>query len=241
MTDIVGTECVASVGASTALNQRARPGASPRATLQSIRVAPVPITVAKVIIVCHHYLHSLPGGTQLAFGVFLGSGLLGMITLGVGPMNAHRLVDGAKASDCLTLTRLWLSDELPGNSESRVLGIVIRALRKHTNIRFLVSYADPTQGHLGTIYMASNWLYTGYSDATPMFDVGDGVARHSRTLSNSIGTHSLKYFWDKGLPAKTVSQPAKHRYLYLLDTSWRPRLAVPTFPYPKKEKIYEDL
>ncbi len=36
-------------------------------------------------------------------------------------------------------TQGWLSDELPPNSESRVIGICLRALKKHTSVKFLIS------------------------------------------------------------------------------------------------------
>ena len=154
--------------ASTVSFPETGPGSIPRAALQSLQVRPVPVKVAKALLVREHYLHSLPGGTQLAFGVFLGRRLLGALTLGVGPFNAHRLVAEASPADCLTLSRLWLSEELPKNSESRVLGVVVRSLRKHTNLKFLLSYADPAQGHLGTIYQATGWLYTGLSQTMPL-------------------------------------------------------------------------
>ena len=83
---------------------------------------------------------------------------MGALALGAGPAQAYALVDGAKPADCLVLTRLWFSDALPANSESRVLGIVLRALRNRASVKFLVSYADPTQGHVGTIYQATGWL-----------------------------------------------------------------------------------
>ena len=129
-------------------NQLRDGGSRPTSPLLPLQVKPVPISMAKVLIVRYHYLHSLPSGTCLAFGVFLGNRLLGALTLGVGPRNAHSLVEGARPEDCLVLTRLWLSDVLPTNSESRVLGVVLRSLRRHTKVKFLVSYADPAQGHL---------------------------------------------------------------------------------------------
>ena len=183
----------------------------------------------------HHYLHSLPGGSKLAFGVFVGGSLLGAITFGVGPFNVPSLVAGATSDDCLTLTRLWLSDELPSNSESRTIGILLRSLRKHTPVRFLLSYADPSQDHLGTIYQASNWLYTGLSEATPLYDIGDGKPRHSRSLSHAYGSHSIAHFRRHGVPVRLVSQEPKHRYIYFLDPSWRERLLVPVLAYPKRE------
>jgi hypothetical protein len=140
------------------------------------------------IIVAFHYLHSMPGGSQLCFGVFLGPRILGALVLGCGPAHAYKLVEGAAREDCMTLTRLWLSDELPANSESRIISAMIRALRKYTSVKFLISYADPAAGHFGTIYQATNWTYTGLSEAMPYYDLGDGVARHSRSLSHAFGT-----------------------------------------------------
>ena len=226
--------CAVSVGASTTFIQKGRPGSSPRTALQSFRVCPLPIGVAKALLVRMHYLHSLPGGTCLAFGTFVGNRLLGALTWGVGPTNAHRLVEGATRDDCLTLTRLWLSDELPRNSESRTLGVAVRALRRHTSVKFIISYADPSQGHVGTIYQASNWLYIGLSKATPLYDIGDGIARHSRSLSHAYGSHSIKHFARYGVDVKKVPQAAKHRYVYFLDPSFRHRLNVSVLPYPKK-------
>ena len=155
----------------------------------------------------------------MTFGVFLGQRLLGAIALGVGPFNAHRLVDGAAPADCLTLSRLWLSDELPKNSESRVLGVVVRSLRNHTSLKFLLSYADPAQGHLGTIYQATGWIYTGLSQAMPLYDLGDGRVRHSRSLAHGFGTHSVRHFKAKGISIKVIPQSPKHRYLYFLDST----------------------
>ena len=138
------------VAESTAIFQVERPGSTPRAALPKLLVTHIPISIAKTLIVLNHYLHSLPGGTQLAFGVFSGPRLMGVLTIGCGPSLAYRLVEGACPDDCAVLTRMWLSDELPANSESKVIGIVLRALRKNTSLKFLLSYADPSQGHLGT-------------------------------------------------------------------------------------------
>jgi hypothetical protein len=149
------------VMASTARSHRAGAGSIPSVALQDLVLAPVPKQVASDLVAKHHYLHSAPAGTHLAFGLFVKNRLNGAVCLGVGPKNAHRLVEGAAPDDVLTLSRLWLSDDLPGNSESRVLGIVARLLRKHTSLLFLLSYADPAAGHVGTVYQASGWSYTG--------------------------------------------------------------------------------
>ena len=191
--------------------------------MTGVQTCALPI-FAKEVIVKNHYLHSLPGGTQLAFGVFLDRRLMGAITLGVGSFNAHSLVEGGSARDCLTLSRLWLADELPKKSESKVIGTVLKFLKKHTNLKFLLSYADPAQNHTGTIYQATGWLYTGLSDAMPLYDIGDGKPRHSRSLAHAFGTHSLKHFKRHGVEVKLVPQEAKHRYVQFLDRDWQDRL-----------------
>lgn len=218
----------------TATYQVGGPGSTPRAALQSLKVTPIPFGAAKAIMERHHYLHSLPGGTQLSFGIFLRSRIMGAITIGCGPAQAHRLVEGAALKDCGALTRLWLSDELPSNSESRVIGVVLRALRKNTGLKFLISYADPAQGHLGTIYQATNWLYIGMSSPMHLYDLGDGVERHSRSFSHAFGSHSMKHFARHGVHVKIVKQSAKHRYIYFLDKDFRDRLKVAVLPYPER-------
>jgi len=227
----------AGVTASTAPAQGAGAGSIPSAALQNLRVRPIPFRVAKAMLVRDHYLHSLPGGTHLVFGMFLGHRLLGALTFGAGPANVHRLVEGARREDCLTLTRLWLDDALPPNAESRVIGITLRGLRRHTDVRFVATYADPAVGHLGTIYQASNWLYVGESQAMALLDLGDGVLQHSRSLAHVYGTHSRAHFAAHSVEMRAVPQSPKHRYIYFLDPAWRPRLRVPALPYPKKEEL----
>ena len=224
-----------SVMVSTSSIHEGRAGSIPSPALQSIRVQPIPFFAAKKILVKHHYLHSLPGGTKLAFGAFVEGKLLGALTFGAGPHNAFALVEGACPDNCLTLTRLWLSEKLPPNSESRVISVCLRYLRKYTSLKFIITYADPVQGHVGTIYQATGWLYTGLSVATPKFDIGDGVARHSRSLAQIFGSHSSKYLKEHGLGIKVLPQLPKHRYIYFLNRDYQNRLKPHTRPYPKKE------
>jgi hypothetical protein len=158
------------------------------------------------------------------------------MTFGVGPFYGYKLVDGATPDDVVTLTRLWLSEELPRNSESKVLGTALRSLKRDTSLKFVLAYSDPAVGHLGIIYQATNWLYTGLSTATPLYDIGDGILHHSRSLAHQLGSHSIRYLTLQGINARIIPQQAKHRYIYFLKESWRSRLAVPVLPYPKKER-----
>lgn len=225
------------VNGSIVPTQGARGGSKPTPALHCLAVKPIPPVIAKELIQRNHYLHSLPGGTMLCFGIFLGERLLGAVTLGAGPYQAYHLVGGAEREDCLVLTRLWLSDELPWNAESRVIGIITRLIRHHTDVKFLISYADPAAGHVGTIYQSAGWLYTGLSSVMALYDLGDGIARHSRSVAHDYGSHSIEYLGNRGVTVNLVAQSAKHRYIRFLDETWRCRLSVPILPYPKIEVV----
>ena len=208
-------------------------GSTPTPALHDLTVKLVPHRIAKSVLK-RHYLGTLPGATQVCFGVFVGPRLEGAVTLGCGPINGHRLVDGAKRGDYLCLTRLWLSDGLPKNSESRVLAIVARLLRKHTRVRFLISYADPAHGHLGTVYQAAGWTYIGRSSESDLYRVGNGKPQHSRSLAHRMGSHSMKYLSSRGLDIEPVRQQPKHKYVRFLDHTWAERLLPDPQPYPKE-------
>ena len=226
-----------SVAAARPESIQAGGGAIPTPALQSLTVRPISHRAAKELLVRNHYLHTMPGGTKLAFGIFSGKRLMGTVTLGVGPFNVHRLVAGSTRDDCLVLSRLWLADDLPKNSESRVLAVILRSLGRDTSVKFLVTYADPTAGHVGTIYQATGWLYTGMSEPSVLYDIGDGVLRNSRTLGHAYGTRSSRYFSEHGVELKGMRQEAKHRYVYFLDKAWSDKLNVPVRPYPKSNTL----
>lgn len=56
----------------------------------------------------------------------------------------------------LELHRFWTSDVLPKNSESYVLGYMMRDLEQYEYDR-LISYTSTGQDHEGIIYKATNW------------------------------------------------------------------------------------
>lgn len=208
--------------------------------LRRLEVLPITHAAGKSIIERYHYLHSYPGGTQLAIGIFLEEKIVGAMALGVGSFNGHALVEGATQRDCLTLSRFWLSDELPKNSASRVLGVLMGMLRRNTSVKFLLTYADPSQGHIGTIYQATNWIYTGMSVPMSLYSIGDGAPKHSRSFSQEYGIRSVRHFSSHGITLTETLQPPKHRYVKFLVPSWRRYLRIPEMTYPKKEERDED-
>ena len=235
--------CAGSAVAARLADQQAGGGSIPTSALHTITcgprdltVKPIPARAARQICQDKHYLRSYPGGAFLNFGVFVGGLLLGVVVLGVGPTNLHRLFKDAQRREVACLARLWLDDRLGRNSESRVLGVVLRLLRKEqSTLKALVAYSDPSVGHTGTIYRAAGFLYLGESMAMPLYRLPNGSVHHSRSLSHSYGTHSRKHFKRHGVEVELVQQSPKHTYLALIDPTWRDRLIRPEQPYPGKE------
>ena len=239
----------ASVAGGTAPVQGAGAGSTPSAALHTsptfrpkdLDIRPVSSVAARRVCQHNHYLRSYPGGAILNFGIFADSSLLGVAVLGVGPANAHRLFSGAERQQVLCLARLWLDDRLGRNCESRTLAIILRHLRRdQETIKALVAYSDPAAGHTGCIYRAAGFLYLGRSDGTPVYRLPDGSVRHSRSLSQTFGTHSRKHFQAHGVPLQVIPQPAKLTYVALVDPAWRSRLTRPVLPYPRQGEASED-
>ena len=211
---------------------RVRP---PRSLTKSLIVRPVAPSAIRHLIVDHHYLHSMPAATWRCFGVFVGDVLSGAVLFTAGPRHGHRLLVGARPQQVAVLARLWLHDDLPKNAESRVIGIVMRQVRREQAWKLVLSYADPAVGHTGTIYRASGWLYLGQGLPGTYIDLGDGIARHPRTVYGTHGANGIGHLRRTGVPAQRRVIGGKHRYAYLLDPAWHWRLRVPPVAFPKAE------
>jgi hypothetical protein len=184
----------------------------------------------------YHYLHSMPGGAVLSFGVYLQDELTGAVVFTRGARLGHKLLSASRPDDVVTLARLYLVDQLPKNSESRVLGIVLRHVRKRTSWKLILSYADPVAGHTGTIYRAAGWLYLGQTEPGGYLDLGDGTLSHPRSVFTRFGTNRIHHLRATGIPAARVRVPGKFRYAHVLDAAWEWRLQRAAQPYPRPDE-----
>ena len=88
------------------------------------------------------------------------------------------------------------------NITSWFVSKAIRRLRKETNVRGIISYAD-SDHHSGTIYRACNFRYCGLSEPKKDFYFSDGT-KHSR---GSV----------KGSEGEWRDRSRKHRYVMIFD------------------------
>lgn len=109
-----------------------------------------------------HYSKSINGiMSSYCFKLMNNNEIIGGMIFGkLGMANAWKKY-AENAEDVIELRRLCCIDDTPKNTESFFIGACLRWLKKNTNIKIIVSYADPEYGHSGIIYQASNFTMIG--------------------------------------------------------------------------------
>jgi hypothetical protein len=218
--------------ATVSTEEKAVRGRPPRSIIRSLIVREVPSGVVSQIITDQHFLHSMPSAPLVCFGVHLDESLVGALVVTAGARHAHRLLAGSHQGTVATVARLWITDQIPKNAESRVLSVVSKELRQSGRFRALVSFADPAAGHVGTIYQAAGWSYLGQSEPSRYVEL-DGEIHHPRSVYSRHRTNSPGRLRAMGIPARAIVVGGKHRYCLVLDRSWAWRLSMTAKPYPR--------
>jgi hypothetical protein len=220
-------------------------------------------SVAKDIIINNHY-SGLWTKVSYAIGLFTSdvdehpffSGvedkLIGVACYGdpIGRLSGQSISEMLDRTEVLELVRLFVFDGYGSNIESWFLGKTFDWLRENVpQIKGLISYSDPKEGHAGTIYQATNWIYQGnslrFNDGWSFKFDEDGKWQHGRTIFPYYGTNNpneiqkqvTKPFWIR-------KEPRKHRYVYILAKGGERRkllknLKHPSLPYSKNTEIEE--
>ena len=200
--------------------------------------------IARELIVANHYSHKW-SSCRYALGLFLGDELHGVAIYGfpVGRQVVKSISPQLENQDVLELTRLWLKDEAPKNSESFFIGQTFKWLKENTNTKVLISYADPMADHLGIIYQATNWFYQGNNT---MLVKGylhrlNGEWMHPRSVVAKYGTVKTSKLLEIDPEYERKELKKKHRYIYILADKREKKkilatLKHPVLPYPKNNK-----
>ena len=218
-------------------------------------------SVAKELIVKNHYSH-LWTKVSYAIGLYVEDDshsffestdkLIGVACYGdpIGRLTGQSITEMLDRTEVLELVRLFVFDDYGSNIESWFLGQSFQWLKDNVpEIKALISYSDPKEGHAGTIYQATNWLYQGnklrFNDSWSFKFSEDGEWQHGRTIFPTYGTNNpakiqeqvQRSFWIR-------KEPRKHRYVYVLANGGLRRkilknLKHPILAYPKPSDIEE--
>jgi len=93
-------------------------------------------------------------------------------------------VDRENWKKVLSLTRLVIEPDVPQNACSFLLAHSVRLIRKEGRFGALVTYADESQGHTGTIYRAAGWEYVGRTGPYPRWVDAEGRQRAPKATKN---------------------------------------------------------
>lgn len=210
--------------------------------LLKYEIKPISYAMAMRVIVEKHYLHrKCP--CSYSFGLFDGEKLLGVIVYGTPASSTLRSgVCGVENKDnVIELTRLWICDTVGKNAESFLIGNTIPMVDKE----IIVSYAEPDCGHVGTVYQATNWIYTGLSAKRPNYVLLGFDRKHTTSITDEGRgqENPVKYLREKyGDKLTTVDRPRKHRYIYFNCSKTKKKQLIKKLkykiePYPKKAEI----
>jgi hypothetical protein len=164
-----------------------------------------------------HYLGKWPGVCTLVLGAFRGRDLIGVIVFALPPRETSKRYGG----DAWELARLWVHDAIPANAETWLIAQAVKYISKaraagdpkFAKVQVLVSYADPSAGHAGTIYKAANWVADGRTDEgrkTPRFDYAD---------AETGKRYSRRGHVPEGVTIQRIPRVSKHRFYYRLASN----------------------
>lgn len=180
---------------------------------------------AKYAVEHWHYSSRMPMSKLARFGIWESGDFVGAIIFGVGATRNLVSPYGLKPHEGCELVRIAMTAHQ--TPVTKCVAIAIRMLRhRYPLLRLIVSYADPKEGHLGKIYQAGNWVYTGKTP-NDRFPILDGRVAHPRTLSDRVrrGTASRT-------SVQYIRTPGKHRYVYPLDREMAKHIQSMSLPYP---------
>lgn len=200
-------------------------------------IRPIQYNEAMRLVVANHYMHRRPPCTY-AFGLFHKGGqndLKGCVTYGCPPSrNLQEGICGKEEADnVIELNRLWIAEDVPRNGASFLVSHTMKLLPYD----IVVSFADTGVGHIGYIYQATNFYYTGHSAKRVDWAVDGMEGKHPRSLSHDGDTlESLKERYGDAFHYQERS--IKNRYIYFNCDKRRKKellqkLRYPILPYPK--------
>jgi len=219
--------CVDDVTDSIPLIQSGCGGASPTSTLHDFRVRPVTRFDATPFIMSRHYAKRFPS-ISYYFGLFDASELVGVVCYGSPPSPPLTVGICGKEykSQVLELNRLVLKY----NRKNEASYLISKSFKLLPKPRIIVSYADTSQDHVGVVYKATNFIYTGLSDKRTEWAM-KGSRQHSKTICEQ---HTLEHRKNSD-DFYVIDRPRKHRYIYFLGNKKQRKQYLSDLKYEVKE------
>jgi hypothetical protein len=151
--------------------------------LADIIIKPVPIDQYVKFFNSYHYLGA--GGRRgYTIGAYLNDQLIAAATIGSITRAEMAKKQGLVPKEARELARLCIHpDHHKKNLPTWFLSRVIKRYKyEYPDIKLIISFADTTQGHEGTIYKAANWKYDGKTGRSYHYVDSAGTIIHKKTV-----------------------------------------------------------
>ena len=159
----------------------------------------------------HYRKGHMGGGISQCFAMLMNNELVGGSVLG---KPRHE----SKYKNCIDIRRMACLDDAPYNSESWFLGSIIKYLITNTDYDSVLSYSDLTQGHIGTIYKATNFIESGQTSPTKYVE-WNGKTYHMRSLTiDRPYSYEMRKAVEEGTATIKTGQP---KIIWLYDLTKR--------------------
>ena len=183
---------------------------------KEVRIIPRDLT--KDFILNIHYAHRMPS-ISYAFGLYEDDELVGVCTYGKPPSSTlQKGVCGEKyAKNVWELNRLVLKNNKPNEASY----FVSRTLKMLPRPMIIVSFADTKQNHLGIIYQATNFIYTGLSAKRTDWKIKGMEHKHGITVADEfrgVKNRSKAIREEYGDRFYLEPRSRKHRYIYFIGS-----------------------
>ena len=202
-----------------------------------MKVLPINAFEAEPWLLKKHYAKRMPP-ISYAFGLYEDGNLVGVCTYGTPSSSPLRKgIAGEKYSEyVLELNRLCI-DSKNKNAASFLVGRSLQMLPKPS---IVVSYADTEQNHVGYVYQACNFIYTGLSTKKMDWAIKGMEHLHGQTIADmSRGQDKrLEFMKEKfGDDFYMKDRARKHRYIFVTGKNKKLKAAIKyqSEPYPKGE------
>jgi hypothetical protein len=202
------------------------------------RVDAISLAEAREFFTKHHYCHTCGQAPAGIWGLFEGRFMIGALMFQrPGSEATCSQVFGPERKRGITgLHRLCILDVTPKNTESWFVARCMAALKQAKPFyEAILTFSDPSAGHVGTVYQAANARYYGAGKSEKRYEAPDGSRRTRRQCGRNISTEEAA-----ALGWKVVTDPPKFRYVFTLahgrrKTEMDRTLLLPSLPYPKHE------
>ena len=163
-----------------------------------------------------HYAKRMPS-ISYAFGLFKNAKLLGVCTFGspASPFLCQGICGKKFKKNVIELNRLVLLE----NKKNQASYLISQSLKLLPKPKVIVSYADEKQHHVGTVYQATNFMFTG-------------TTKERTDIASQENNHSRHHLGDS---SKRVTRSSKHRYVYFLGNKKEKSVFLKNLNYPIKK------